>query len=295
MSYPEDEPFTASVLASFGPAAPVRAKEILTSLIRHLHAVCREVNLTTEELYVGLDALNRAGRMSDAKRNETLLVSDCLGVEALVDEITHKILAEQTSTNTCILGPFYRADAPRYENGDSIIQKYLGGEVTWYHGRILDADSGKPVAGAELNVWECAANGLYDQQDPSQPDGNMRGIFHADEDGRYDFYCIKPIPYPVPYDGPAGDILKLMDRSPFRAAHIHFMVESETHRRLVTQVFPSDDAYLNRDSVYAVKNDLIIRFEPPTPEAMKGRGARGTESGVQWEVNYDFRIKKRPT
>ncbi|KIW75166.1 hypothetical protein Z517_11938 [Fonsecaea pedrosoi CBS 271.37] len=293
MALSQDAPFTASVLASFGPAAPSRAKEILISLIRHLHAVCREVNLTTEELYIGLDALNRSGRMSDAKRNETLLISDCLGVEALVDEITHRILAEEVSTNSCILGPFYRADAPAYENGDSIIQKYLGGEVTWCHGQILDADSDKPIAGAKLNVWECAANGLYDQQDPEQPDGNMRGIFTSDHDGRYGFYCIKPVPYPVPYDGPAGDILKLMDRSPFRAAHIHFMVESESRRRLVTQVFPSDDAYLDRDSVYAVKDDLIIRFEPAGPEARKGRGVRGLQSDVKWEVKYDFRIKKR--
>ncbi|KAK6362469.1 Catechol 1,2-dioxygenase [Exophiala oligosperma] len=293
MGSPQDEPFTASVLASFGPSAPGRAKEILISLIRHLHAVCREVNLTTEELYIGLNALNRSGQMSDEKRNETLLISDCLGVEALVDDITHKILAEESSTNSCILGPFYRADAPLYENGESIIQKYLGGEITWYHGRILDVDSGKPVAGATLNVWECAANGLYDQQDTSQPDGNMRGIFTSDSQGYYSFYCIKPVPYPVPYDGPAGDILKLMDRSPFRAAHIHFMVEDKAYRRLVTQVFPSDDKYLHCDSVYAVKEDLIIHFEPPSPDALKERGSHSLQADVKWEVTYDFKIKKR--
>lgn len=147
------------------------------------------------------------------------------------------------------------------------------------------------LTGASLNVWECAANGLYDQQDPNQPDGNMRGIFTSDSEGRYNFYCIKPVPYPVPYDGPAGDILKLMDRSPFRAAHIHFMVESKTHRRLVTQVFPSDDEYLQCDSVYAVKDDLIVHFEPASPEALKGRGAQGLQTDVKWEVEYDFRVK----
>ncbi|EXJ81809.1 hypothetical protein A1O1_07874 [Capronia coronata CBS 617.96] len=292
MATPKDEPFTASVLASFGPGAPARAKEILTALIRHLHAACREVNLTTDELYMGLDALNRAGQMSDAKRNEMLLVSDCLGVEALVDRITHKTLAEDSTTDSCILGPFYRADAPLYENGASIIQQYLGGDVGWFHGRVLDADSGKPIAGAKLNVWECAANGLYDQQDPSQPDGNMRGIFTSDWEGHFSFYCIKPVPYPIPYDGPAGDILELMDRSPFRAAHIHFMVESKGHRRLVTQVFPSDDKYLEHDSVYAVQDDLIIQFGPPSEKALKGRGVPNLDIPVKWEVEYDFRIQK---
>lgn len=121
----------------------------------------------------------------------------------------------------------------------------------------------------------------------------MRGIFTSDNEGQYSFYCIKPVPYPVPYDGPAGDILKLMDRSPFRAAHIHFMVESKTYRRLVTQVFPSDDRHLDCDSVYAVKDDLIIQFKPPSSEALKGRGIQSLEAAVKWEVEYDFRIKKR--
>jgi catechol 1,2-dioxygenase len=230
-----------------------------------------------------------------------------------VDATTHKLLAENAVTSSCILGPFYRADAPRYENGDSIIQKYLGGDVTWFHGQLLDVDTGKPIVGkqlnhhkhvdpcriinrlwtgASLNVWECAANGLYDQQDPDQPDGNMRGIFTSDDDGRYGFYCIKPVPYPVPYDGPAGDILKLMDRSPFRAAHIHFMVESETHQRLITQVFPRDDKYLHRDSVYAVKDELIISFEPASAEATSGKGSPSLESPITFEVRYDFRIKR---
>jgi catechol 1,2-dioxygenase len=121
----------------------------------------------------------------------------------------------------------------------------------------------------------------------------MRGIFTSDSDGRYGFYCIKPIPYPVPYDGPAGDILKLMDRSPFRAAHIHFMVESETHQRLVTQVFPSDDEYLGRDSVYAVKDELIIHFEPAGAEAASGKGSLTLESPVKFEVKYNFLIKRK--
>ncbi|KAI2696436.1 hypothetical protein CBS147332_9003 [Penicillium roqueforti] len=176
--------------------------------------------------------------MSNHERNEKLLISDCLGVEA----------------------------------------------------RILDADTSLPVAGASLNVWQCAVNGLYDQQDPDQPSGNMRGLFTSDANGQYAFYCIKPVPYPVPYDGPAGDILKLMDRHPYRA-HIHFLVTSDSYNRLITQVFPDDDTYLDSDSVYAVKSDLLLQFKPYTSDSPRSKG--GKEANVQWEVNWDFRIKQK--
>ncbi|KAF5004884.1 hypothetical protein F66182_15998 [Fusarium sp. NRRL 66182] len=147
MDLPETHPLTTSVLSSFGPNSLPRAREILTGLIRYLHAFCRDVNLSPEELYIAIDALNRSGQMSNHERNETLLISDCLGVEALVDSQTQKALENDNSTNSCILGPFYTADPPRYEKGESIIQKNLGGEVTFFHGRILDADTNLPVAG----------------------------------------------------------------------------------------------------------------------------------------------------
>ncbi|EED13504.1 hydroxyquinol 1,2-dioxygenase, putative [Talaromyces stipitatus ATCC 10500] len=289
----ELHPLTISVLSSFGSESSPRAREILAGLVRYLHAFCRDVNLTTEELHIAIEVLNRSGQMSNPERNETLLIADCLGVEAFVDAQTQKALEKDNgkTTNSCVLGPFYTADPPRYLNGDSIIQKYLGGEVTFFHGRILDADTNLPIAGASLNVWQCAVNGLYDQQDPSQPSGNMRGMFTSDGDGNYAFYCIKPIPYPVPYDGPAGDILKLMDRHPYRAAHIHFMVTSDSHHRLNTQVFPEDDSYLDSDSVYAVKSDLLLQFKPYRSDLPQGKGSEGTY--VKWEVNWDFKIKRQ--
>ncbi|KAJ5778413.1 Intradiol ring-cleavage dioxygenase [Penicillium odoratum] len=224
-----------------------------------------------EELYIAINALNRSGQMSNSERNETLLISDCLGVEALVDAQTQITLEGDNITNSCILGTFYTDNPPRYENGDSIIQKYLGGEVTFFHGRVLDVDTDLPVA------------------DRDQPPGNMRGMFTSDEDGRYAFYCIKPVPYPVPYDGPAGDILRLMDRRPYRAGHIHFMLTCHSYHRLITQVFPDDDTYLNSDSVYAVKSDLLLQFKPYNPPTLRGKGAN--EAHVKWEVNWDFKIK----
>ncbi|KAF4501497.1 hydroxyquinol 1,2-dioxygenase [Fusarium agapanthi] len=209
----------------------------------------------------------------------------------LVDAQIQKMLEQDNGTNSCILGPFYVADPPQYANGDSIIQKCLGGEVTFFHGRILDADTNKPVEGASLNVWECAVNGLYDQQDPNQPSGNMRGMFTSDAEGEFALYCIKLVPYPVPYDGPAGDILKLMDRHPYRAGHIHFMVTRDSYNRLITQAFPEDDTYLDSDSVYAVKSDLLLKFKPYKSGSMKSIG--GNDVDVKWEVNWDFKIKKQ--
>ncbi|EED13821.1 hydroxyquinol 1,2-dioxygenase, putative [Talaromyces stipitatus ATCC 10500] len=151
-----------------------RAREILAGLVRYLHAFCHDVNITTKELHIAIEALNRSGRMSIPERNETLLRADCL---------TQKALEDNTNpTNSCVLGPFYTADPPRYENGDSTIQKHLGGEVAFFHGRILDADSNLPVAGLSLNIWQCAVNGLYDQQDPDQPSGDMRGMFTSNTD-----------------------------------------------------------------------------------------------------------------
>ncbi|KAJ5556621.1 Intradiol ring-cleavage dioxygenase [Penicillium frequentans] len=228
--------------------------------------------------------------MSNSERNETLLISDCLEWRRILVDAQTQITSEGDKiTNSCILGTFYTANPPRYENGDSITQKYLGGEVTFFHGRVLDVDTDLPVAGASLNVWECAVNGLYDQQDPDQPPENMRGMFTSDEDGRYAFYCIKLVPYPVPYDGHAGDILKLMDRHPYRAEHIHFMLTCHSYHRLITQVLPDDDTYLNSDSVYAVKSDLLLQFKPYNPPTLRGKGVN--EAHVKWEVNWDFKIK----
>lgn len=172
--------------------------------------------------------INEAGRMSNDRRNEGQLVCDVLGLESLVDEITFKLAAEanDSATATAILGPFYRKDAPKYPMGGNIVQGKEGehGDRTWMHGRVVDFATGKPIANAELDVWHTAPNGLYEQQDPEQPDFNLRGRFTTGPDGEYDFYCLRPVSYPIPYDGPAGALLTALDRHPMRPAHIHFIV-----------------------------------------------------------------------
>jgi catechol 1,2-dioxygenase len=170
--------------------------------------------------------------MSTDVRNEGQLVCDVLGLESLVDEITYKLAsdAKDQPTATAILGPFYRKDAPKKKMGESIILKEISdGDRTHMHGIVTDFRTGKPVEGAELDVWHTAPNGLYEQQDPDQPEFNLRGRFTTGPDGKYDFYCLRPTPYPVPYDGPAGRLLQIMDRHPMRPAHIHFIVWPNPH------------------------------------------------------------------
>lgn len=166
--------------------------------------------------------------MSNDRRNEGQLVCDILGLESLVDEITYKLASEASDqpTATAILGPFWRKDAPKYPMGETIVRGKEGeeGDKAWMHGRVLDFATGKPIANAELDVWHTAPNGLYEQQDPNQPDFNLRGRFTTGPDGEYDFYCLRPVSYPIPYDGPAGVLLKALDRHPMRPAHIHFIV-----------------------------------------------------------------------
>jgi catechol 1,2-dioxygenase len=171
--------------------------------------------------------MNAAGRMSDDRRNEGQLLCDILGLESLIDEITYKLASEAQDepTATAILGPFWRKDAPQKQMGDTIVSGIdEEGHRTWMHGIVTDFRTGEPIEGAVLDIWHTAPNGLYEQQDPDQPDMNLRGRFTTAKDGKYNFYCLRPVPYPIPYDGPAGVMLKALDRHPYRPAHIHFIV-----------------------------------------------------------------------
>lgn len=186
-------------------------------------------NIYHEHILIS-NQVNAAGRMSDDKRNEGQLVCDILGLESLVDEITFKLASEAVDepTATAILGPFYRHDAPKLAHGSCIVSDDINekGDRTWMHGTITDVKTGKPIEGAVIDVWHTAPNGLYEQQDPDQPEMNLRGNFTTGADGKYNFYCLRPVPYPIPYDGPAGKILQALDRHPYRPAHIHFLVRN---------------------------------------------------------------------
>ncbi|EGW35392.1 hydroxyquinol 1,2 dioxygenase [Spathaspora passalidarum NRRL Y-27907] len=273
--------FTDYVKSSFGPKATPKARRILTSLIQHIHDFTRENHITVDEWMFGVDFINRIGQMSDARRNEGILVSDVVGLEALVDTLTHAS-DSVGHTSSAIIGPFYRDNSPEYPYGGSIIQKEVGGEKTWVSGIVTDTN-GKPLAGAKIEVWHCAPNGLYEQQDPDQPDYNLRGTFYADEQGKYAFIGLRPTAYPIPYDGPAGDLLQMMDRHPMRPGHIHWRVSHPEFHTLITQIYDRDCKYTKDDSVFAVKDDIIVDFKKVASDD-KELG----DKGVQNRLDYDI-------
>lgn len=219
--------------------------------------------------------------MSTDKRNEGQLLSDVIGLESLVDEITYKLATDATDapTSTAILGPFWRANAPARKMGESIVHDIPDGDHTYMHGTITDYLTGEPIEGAELDVWHTAPNGLYEQQDKNQVDFNLRGRFTTGKGGRYNFYCLRPTSYPIPYDGPAGKLLKLLDRHPMRPAHIHFIVSAPNYKPIITQIFDRRDKYITDDAVFAVKESLVVDFLP-----------RKNDPKADFELPYDFRL-----
>lgn len=219
--------------------------------------------------------------MSNEKRNEGQLLTDVLGMESLVDEITYKLASEagDQPTATAILGPFWRKDAPVYKMGQSICSGFPDADHTCMHGQVVDFDTGKPIENAELDVWHTGPNGLYESQDPDQPDMNLRGRFYTGADGEYNFYCLRPTKYPIPYDGPAGELLQLLDRHPWRPAHIHFILSAPGYKPLVTQIFDRRDEYIDNDVAFAVKDSLVVDFLP-----------REGDPKAQFDLKYDFRL-----
>ena len=163
----------------------------------------------------------------------------------------------------------------------------MGGDRAWLHGVVTDTN-GKPIAGALLDIWHDAPNGLYDAQDPEQPDYNHRGKFYTDSKGQYNFYCLLPTCYPIPYDGPAGELLQMMDRHPMRPSHVHVIASGPGYRDLVTQIFSRHDKYIESDSVFAVKPELIVDYQPATDAAKKNKGAQGVD--IKWELEYNFKL-----
>ncbi|KAI5816932.1 hydroxyquinol 1,2-dioxygenase [Pyronema omphalodes] len=283
------DPFTNAVINAMSPETPERARVVLTSLIRHLHSFARDVNLLHPEWLLGVNTLNRAGQMSNDARNEGILVSDVLGLEALVDQITQDAMtsmaegAAKEATLSCILGPFFRENAPLYANGTDIVQKHSEGDEklrTFMDGHVYDSETGKPIADAEVDLWHTNPNGLYEQQDPEQPDFNNRGKFKTDANGYYSLECLCPTSYPIPYDGPAGDMLKLMGRHPMRPAHIHIMVRKPGYATLTTQIYDRRDPYTLDDAVFAVKDSLIVDFKETE------------RKGVAYELTYDITLAK---
>jgi hydroxyquinol 1,2-dioxygenase len=272
---------TDAVLQRLQATPDPRLKEIMTSLVRHLHEFVRDVELTEDEWFAGIGFLTDTGHMSDDKRQEFILLSDTLGVSMLVDAINHRHPAG--ATESTVFGPFHRVGAPDLPAGAGIAGK-TAGEPTFVSGRVTDTD-GRPVAGALLDVWQAAPNGLYDSQDPEQGGLNLRGKFRTDAEGRYAFRTVKPVNYPIPSDGPVGRMLRALKRHPYRPAHIHFIVSAKGYLPVTTHVFADGDPYLDSDAVFAVKSSLITTFA--RHDSPQEAAARNT-SAPFYTVEYDF-------
>jgi catechol 1,2-dioxygenase len=242
---------------SFNDAPNARYKQIMQSLVHHLHAFVREVELTEREWFEGIGFLTDTGHKCDGQvRQEFILLSDTLGISMLVDAINHRHSA--TATETTVFGPFYIEGMPEREFGENMA--FTPGEPALVRGRVVDTQ-GNPLADAVLDVWQTAENGMYSGQDVEQPFGNLRGRYRTDADGYFAIRTIVPVAYPIPTDGPVGRMLDAANRHAWRPAHLHFMIEVPGYRKLVTHLFNHDDPYLASDAVFGVKHSLQVIYE----------------------------------
>jgi protocatechuate 3,4-dioxygenase beta subunit len=271
--YFTEEGSVDAVNGRMGQDVTPRLAEVMAALVRHLHAFAKEVDLTQSEWEIGIDFLTRTGQICSEERQEFILLSDTLGFSMLVDAINNRRPAG--ATENTVFGPFHVDGAPERGMGASISLDGKG-ESCLYEGRVIDLH-GEPIEGARIDVWSDNAEGFYDVQQPDiQPKWNNRGIFTTGKDGTYSFIGIKPVSYPIPDDGPVGQMLNHLGRHPYRPAHMHYLVTAEGYQKVVTHTFVGDDPYLASDTVFGVKETLVAPFE------------RVNNGKTVWRSPFDF-------
>ncbi|MFW7354930.1 MAG: intradiol ring-cleavage dioxygenase [Brucella sp.] len=271
--YFSEEKSVETVNARMGKDINPRLAEVMASLVKHLHAFAKDVALTQAEWELAIDFLTRTGHLCHDERQEFILLSDTLGFSMLVDAINNRRPA--AATENTVFGPFHVDGAPVRQMGENISLDGKG-ETCLFSGRVLDLE-GRPVESARIDVWSDNAEGFYDVQQPDiQPKWNNRGIFVTGADGAYSFIGIKPVSYPIPDDGPVGQMLKSLGRHPFRPAHTHYLITADGYQKLVTHTFVGEDAYLGSDAVFGVKSSLIAPFE------------RVDDGRTIWQSRFDF-------
>ena len=244
---------TQAVIARLADTPNARTREIMTSLVRHLHDFAREVRLTEVEWKQGIDYLTATGQMCDDKRQEFILLSDVLGLSMLTVAMNHE--KPQGCTEATVFGPFHVDGAPHYEHGADLANGAKGEPCTVY-GRVTGVD-GRPIADAVVETWQADADGHYDVQYEGLEVAQGRGVLQSGDDGRFHFRTIVAQAYPIPDDGPVGELLRATGRHPWRPAHLHFMIKAPGYETLVTHVFRGGDKYLNSDAVFGVRKSLV--------------------------------------
>jgi catechol 1,2-dioxygenase len=250
----------ADVLSRYEGSPSPRLRQITEAAIRHLHAFAEEVDLQRDEWFAGIEFLTAAGKMCDDQRQELILLSDTLGLSTLVELLTHA--GAEGSTENTVLGPFYVPGSPARAKGESMLVDPDDGDRVVIRGTVTDADL-RPIAGATLDCWQNATAGFYAvQQAGVQSPENLRGVYTTDGDGSYEIRTVRPVPYPIPSDGPAGDLLKAHGRAWMRPGHTHVWVRADGYKELITHVFDERSDHLRDDAVFGVRESLVRRFAP---------------------------------
>lgn len=283
-----DAALTDAVLASFESTPDARTKELATSLVRHLHAFAEDVQLTEAEWFYAIDFLTRTGHITDEKRQEFVLLSDVLGLSMLVIGMNHR--KPQGATESTVFGPFFVEGSPGFENGDDI-GGGAPGQPCFMSGRVLGVD-GDPIAGALIEMWMADEDGFYDVQLEDLDGPRGRGHLNSADDGRFWFWSVLPEAYPIPTDGPVGDLLTATKRSPMRPAHVHFMVKAPGYETLTTHVFVDEDEYLDTDAVFGVKSSLIAGFDKH--DAGEGPDGKQVDEPF-YTLDFDLVLAPEPT
>lgn len=267
------EQVTEAVLSELQRAKDPRFREIVSAAVRHLHDFAREVKLTEDEFRQACAFIASLGKKTNETHNEVVLLAGSLGFSTLVCLLNNGNNG-QTETTANLLGPFWRMDSPVMKNGDSIVRSSTPGPALFVNAWVRDA-GGKPVADAEVDVWQSSPEGFYENQDPIQADMNLRGKFRTDENGGIRFRSVKPAGYPIPVDGPVGDLIRLQGRHNMRPAHLHFLIYKPGYKTHISQVYVNDDKNLDTDVQFGVTRALVgnyTRHESGNPPAADVRG-----------------------
>ena len=264
---------TKAVLSELDRAGNPRFKQIMGSAVRHLHEFVREARLTESEFQQACATIATLGKLTTESHNEVVLIAGSLGLSSLVCLLNNGDHG-QTETTANLLGPFWRMNSPRTANGASIVRSPVPGDPIFVHAWVKDRE-GKPVADAEIDVWHTSGEGLYENQDPTQADMNLRGKFTTDKDGHIGFRSVKPAGYPIPINGPVGELLRAQGRHNMRPAHIHFLIFKPGFKTQFSQVYSSDDKNLETDAQFGVTHALIGNYvrhenEPAPAPDVKG-------------------------